>query len=91
MTPIHLAISCSFQYYGFSKSAFLAYHPKVLMSTITTYITESLAELHQVRWPTQQQAIRLTTIVVIFIAVTAVIFGAIDALFTQIISFTLKV
>jgi len=59
------------------------------MSAFTLYIRDSLIELRQVRWPTRQQSIRLTIIVVIFIAVTAAGFGLIDALLTQIIRSTL--
>ncbi len=58
------------------------------MNAIVSYITGSLEELRQVRWPTQQQAIRLTVIVIGFIAVTAAAFGLIDGLLTQIIRWT---
>ena len=60
------------------------------MNAIATYIEESLEELHQVRWPTQQQAVRLTVIVVGFIAVSAIFFGAVDAALLQVIRITLK-
>jgi preprotein translocase SecE subunit len=60
------------------------------MNAFITYVRESLEELRLVQWPTQQQAIRLTTIVVIFIAVNAVFFGFVDAAFTQIIRWTLR-
>ncbi len=59
------------------------------MNAFISYVRGSLTELNQVRWPTQQQAIRLTTIVVIFIAVTAVFFGIIDSVLSKIISITL--
>lgn len=58
------------------------------MNAVTEYINGSLEELRQVRWPTQQQAIRLTLIVVGFIAVTAASFGLVDGLLTQIIRWT---
>ncbi len=57
---------------------------------ITTYIRESLEELRQVRWPTQQQAIRLTVIVIGFIAVTSAFFGLIDAGLVSVIKMTLR-
>ena len=60
------------------------------MNVITTYFRESLEELRLVRWPTQQQAIRLTTIVIIFIAASAILFGFVDAVFTQAIRWTLR-
>ena len=48
------------------------------MNAITTYINEALAELHQVRWPTRQQAIRLSLITLGFVFGTAIVFGFID-------------
>ncbi len=60
------------------------------MNSLISYFTGSLEELRLVRWPTQQQAIRLTTIVVIFIVVSSIIFGAIDAMYVEIIRSTLK-
>ncbi len=62
-----------------------------LMNAILSYFRESLEELRLVRWPTQQQAVRLTIIVVVFIAINAVFFGLTDAIFTQIIRFTVRV
>ncbi len=59
------------------------------MSTITTYVRESLQELRQVRWPTQQQAIRLTVIVIGFIIVASLFFGIVDLGFSEIIRLTL--
>lgn len=61
------------------------------MNTIATYIRESLEELRQVRWPTQQQAIRLTVIVIGFIIITSAFFGLVDAGFMQIIRSTIRV
>ncbi len=48
------------------------------MSIVQTYIREALAELHQVRWPTRQQAVRLSAIVVGFVLVNAAVFGLVD-------------
>lgn len=60
------------------------------MNTITTYIRESLEELRQVRWPTQHQAVRLTTIVIVFIVITSAFFGLVDAGFMQVIRSTIR-
>lgn len=60
------------------------------MNIFVTYIRESLEELRQVRWPTQQQAIRLTTIVIGFIIVTSAFFGLVDAGFMQVIRATIR-
>ncbi len=70
----------------FSPTAFFTY----LMDSITRYIRESLEELRQVRWPTQQQAVRLTVIVIGFIIVASIFFGVIDAVFSEVIRITLK-
>ena len=60
------------------------------MNAITRYFRESLEELRQVRWPTQQQAIQLTAITIGFIIVCAAFFGSVDALITEILRITLK-
>lgn len=48
------------------------------MPSITTYVQESVAELRHVRWPTRRQAVRLSGIVILFVAVSAVFFGLVD-------------
>ena len=50
----------------------------MIMNAITTYINESLEELRQVRWPTRQQAVRFSAIVIGFTAVSAAAFGIVD-------------
>lgn len=54
------------------------------MNAITTFINESLEELRHVRWPTRQQAIRLSIIVIGFCLVTAAFFGAVDFILAEI-------
>lgn len=56
------------------------FFPKQLhdMNLITTYINESITELRQVRWPTRQQAIRFSAVVIAFVFVSAIFFGLID-------------
>ncbi len=56
-----------------------------------TYFRESLEELRQVRWPTQQQSVRLTVIVIGFLAVSSIFFGLVDSLFSEIIRLTVKI
>lgn len=60
------------------------------MTALIQYIRGSLEELHLVRWPTQQQAVRLTLIVIGFIAVTAAFFGLVDAFLVEVIRTTLR-
>ncbi len=59
------------------------------MSALASYITGSLEELRHVQWPTQQQAIRLTVIVIVFIAVNSAIFGLVDFGISKFLSVTL--
>lgn len=49
---------------------------------LTQYLRETRAELRKVVWPTRQEAIRLTIIVVSTIVVMSIFFGAIDYLLT---------
>ncbi len=48
------------------------------MNAITSYINGALEELRQVRWPTRQQAIRFSAIVVAFVFASGVFFGVVD-------------
>ncbi len=54
------------------------------MNAITSYIRGSIEELHHVRWPTRQQSVRLTLIVLGFILVSAIFVGIVDAIFTEV-------
>ena len=60
------------------------------MKKISNYINEAVSELQQVRWPTRQQAIRLSIIVIIFTAAVAVAFGAIDYVLAEVVKFLLS-
>lgn len=60
------------------------------MRQFSEYINDCLAELHQVRWPTRQQALRLTTIVIGFTAVASVFFGALDFGLNQVVTFLIS-
>jgi preprotein translocase SecE subunit len=61
-----------------------------MIQKFATYLRESVEELHLVRWPTRQQAVRLSVIVIIFCAVTSIVFGFIDSLLGQVIRFYLS-
>lgn len=56
---------------------------------LATYINDAVAELHQVRWPTRQQAIRLSVITIGFTAAVAIAFGAIDYVLNQVVTLLL--
>ena len=60
------------------------------MNSLLSYFTDSLEELRQVRWPTQQQAIRLTVIVIGFIIVASIFFGIVDGILSEVIRLTLQ-
>lgn len=60
------------------------------MNAITQYFNDALAELHQVRWPTRQQAIRLTIIVIGFTAVSSILFGFVDYVLSQVVTLLLS-
>lgn len=56
------------------------------MNAVMTYINEALEELRHVRWPTRNQAVRFSAIVIGFTLICAVFFGVIDF----ILSYALK-
>lgn len=45
---------------------------------IKQYIQDSIQELNNVTWPTKKQAVRITTIVFIFMIIAAAILGFVD-------------
>ena len=48
------------------------------ISSTTAYFRGAVEELKQVRWPTRNQAIRLSVIVIIFTFTTAAVYGVVD-------------
>jgi preprotein translocase SecE subunit len=60
------------------------------MNAIVNYIQGCIEELHHVTWPTQQQAVKLTGITVVFIVVSASFFGIVDGLFSEIVRLTIR-
>ena len=48
------------------------------MQQIITFFQDSVVELRQVRWPTRQQAIRLSIIVLAFTLVCTALLGVVD-------------
>lgn len=53
------------------------------MSKIGEYLQETKGELKHVSWPTKNQAILFTVVVVVFSIATAIFLGAFDYLFTM--------
>jgi len=56
-----------------------------MFGRIKRFFQETRQELRHVNWPTRQEAVRLTTFVVILSLVLAAFLGAFDYLFTYII------
>lgn len=50
------------------------------------FFGETVAELKKVTWPTRQEAIRLTIIVIIVCTILGAILGSIDYGFTKLVS-----
>ena len=61
-----------------------------MFKAISTYLHDSVEELKLVRWPTRQQAVRLSLIVVAFIFGTAVLFGVLDFLLARLVTLLLS-
>lgn len=60
------------------------------MDRIATYINDAVQELHHVRWPTRHQAIRLSVIVIGFVAASTAVFGLMDYGLAQVVSLLLS-
>lgn len=57
---------------------------------ITNYVKGSLEELTKVVWPTKNQAVRLTIIVMVFCVVVAIFLGAVDLGFSELYKYVLN-
>jgi preprotein translocase subunit SecE len=61
------------------------------MNKITTFIKEARVELRKVNWPTREQTIKYTALVVGLSLAVAIFLGALDYLFEYIIkAFVIK-
>lgn len=52
------------------------------MQAVINYFKDSVREFNNITWPTRNQAIRISAIVLAFMAVSAVVLGALDQLLT---------
>jgi preprotein translocase SecE subunit len=59
------------------------------MLSPVTYLNEAIEELHHVRWPTRQQAVRLSIVVLGFTLVCALAFGITDFLLANFLTLIL--
>jgi preprotein translocase subunit SecE len=53
---------------------------------IQTFFRETIGELRKVSWPTRQEAINLTVVVLIVIGVMSLFLGVLDLLFSWLFS-----
>jgi preprotein translocase subunit SecE len=58
--------------------------------SISDYIKETRAELTHVNWPTREQTIRFTVMVVVTALVTAIILGLSDFVFSRLLTLLFK-
>jgi len=54
-----------------------------MWAKIREFLRETIGELRKVNWPSRQEAIRLTQIVVAVILIMAAILGGLDYLYTR--------
>ena len=54
-----------------------------IWNKIREFLRETIGELRKVNWPSRQEAIRLTQIVVAVILIMAAILGGLDYLYTR--------
>jgi len=52
--------------------------------SLKSYFQDSAKEYNSIAWPTRKQAIRLTTVVIIFVIISSIALGAVDQLLTVI-------
>ncbi len=50
------------------------------MNSVKKYFKGAIKEFNSVTWPTQKQAIRISTIVLIFMIISAIVLGIVDQL-----------
>jgi preprotein translocase subunit SecE len=57
----------------------------MLQSKPVRFVEEAVAELKKVVWPTKEQVVRLTLLVIVVSAVTGFLIGGLDYLFTKLL------
>lgn len=63
---------------------------KLSQNQITTYLKEVQIEMSKVNWPTRNQALRLTLIVISASLLAGVFIGGLDFVFAKLITFLLR-
>ncbi|MFN2274318.1 MAG: preprotein translocase subunit SecE [Anaerolineales bacterium] len=57
---------------------------------VSRYLRESIAELKKVTWPTRQEAMQLTVIVLIVVTAMSALLGSLDFVFSRLIAFIIS-
>jgi preprotein translocase subunit SecE len=57
---------------------------------VSRYLRESIAELKKVTWPTRQEAMQLTVIVLIVVTAMSALLGSLDYVFSRLIAFIIS-
>ncbi len=60
------------------------------MNKVIRYFREVRSELKKVVWPTRQEAIKLTILVIVGTILISLLIGVFDYIFTKILEFVLK-
>ena len=58
-------------------------------NAVSRWWRETVGELRKVTWPTRSEAIRLTRIVIVVMALMSAMLGILDYVFTQMVAFIL--
>lgn len=59
-------------------------------STAISFFRDTITELKLVRWPTSQETLKLTGIVIVISALVALYVGSLDLIFTNLLSLIIK-
>ena len=68
-----------------SKSSATPVNPRE-DNVISKYFKETRAELRKVTWPTREESINLTTIIVVVTVAVAIFLGLLDFIFQQVVA-----
>ena len=58
----------------------------MLQSTPTRFLSEAIAELKKVVWPTKEQVVRLTIVVIVVSVIAGLLMGGLDFIFTKLLA-----
>jgi preprotein translocase subunit SecE len=62
-----------------------------LIDRLRAYLRETRVELRKVVWPTREETINLSTVVLVVTLVMTVLLGALDSVFSWLVGFILQI